>query len=631
MAGLPNRFGANDSPKPQDGPKFGGLASWCMAKVREGRDDRDERYEARWKLYTRLWRGFWDPKDKNADSERSKIISPATQQAIEMTVSEMEEAVFTREAWFDIDDDIADEDKADAIAARDMLLEEFALNNVEQAVTEAFLLSAIYGTGILKMNVQKVREPRIDGEFDTRVAVMVEAVRPDQFVIDPTALNINEAAYIAHEMVKPRHSILEKQSKGVYGGRPVGRWNGERYAAPDGTDKWSHVSEKQDGVLITEFIGKVPAGMLPGGKGTELVEAIVTIANETEVLKARANPFRMKDRPFVAFRFDVVPGEFWGRGVAEKGMNPQRALDTELRARADALAFMNAPMMGADITRLPRNTDLRARPGKTILGRGSPSEIFAPITWGNEAVLNSTYQQTSDLERMVTMATGAMDSAIPIGQNRRNETASGMSMMGQGFVKRSKRAMRRVEKECLQPLIRKALWRYIQFDPQQRFAKDYKFLPKATMGIMAKEVENAQLTNMLGYLEPGTQEHKLIVKAIFDNTSSSANVELRKAMEAMTAPPPPEVVQAQQAAQKAELERLMKEVEKLASEAEENLANAEKLRADAYHTLIVADLEDDKVGIMAANAVTGAEKVRKEGERNQVEREKARSQRRPSD
>ena len=62
--------------------------------------------------------------------------------------------------------------------------------------------------------------------------------------------------------------------------------------------------------------------------------------------------------------------------MCEKGYNPQKALDAEVRARIDALALLSAPMMGADITKLPRNADMRVRPGKTIFTRGRPSEIF---------------------------------------------------------------------------------------------------------------------------------------------------------------------------------------------------------------------------------------------------------------
>lgn len=628
FSGLPNNLGDNDwgsESENFDTAKVGGIASWCMSRVKEARDERDERYEERWKEYGRIWRGFWTAQDKNANSERSKLIAPATMQAIDMTVAEMEEATFNKTAWFNIDDDLRDKEKEDALVARDLLLEEFARNDVQSGVAQCYLLGAIYGTGIGKINVKEVEEQAIvDGKASstTRVAVTVEPIRPDQFVIDPAALNVNEAAFCAHEMLRPKHLIEEKQRAGLYMDDSVATYTGETFAYTDGTNQWENADSRDNGVLITEYYGRVPHEMLEGYSGDEdMPEAIVVIANEGVLLKAIPSPFTMKDRPVIAYSHDNVPGEFWGRGIAEKGFNPQKALDAELRARIDALAIINAPMMGADITRLPRQPDMRIRPGKTVFTRGNPKEIFSPIEMGSPSVLAATFQHGSDMERMVSMATGAMDSAAPLQTNRRNETASGMSMMGSGFIKRSKRAMGNVERNFLQPLIRKSLWRYMQFDPG-KFPQDYSFTPTATMGIMAKEVENAQLINMLGFLEPQSPEYNIVVKAVFDNSSSSNKQDLNQAMEQMLAPPSEEQQQQEQQAAQMAMEAAQLEMEQARKDIEKTVAEINKLESETEKNIVMTDLEDDKVEIQAANAVTGAEKARMGHEQNTISRER---------
>ncbi len=62
---------------------------------------------------------------------------------------------------------------------------------------------------------------------------------------------------------------------------------------------------------------------------TELVEAIIVIANDQYLLKAEQSPYMMKDRPLVAFQYDSMPNRFWGRGIAEKGYNCQKAIDAQ--------------------------------------------------------------------------------------------------------------------------------------------------------------------------------------------------------------------------------------------------------------------------------------------------------------
>ena len=91
------------------------LAGWVMTKCENWRDYYESNYEERFDEYYRLWRGQWDPDDSQRASERSRIISPALQQAVESNVAELEEATFGRGKWFDIADDVADPNKQDIL------------------------------------------------------------------------------------------------------------------------------------------------------------------------------------------------------------------------------------------------------------------------------------------------------------------------------------------------------------------------------------------------------------------------------------------------------------------------------------------------------------------------------------
>jgi hypothetical protein len=572
--------------------------------------------------YTRLWRGFWSSEDKNVESERSKLVSPALQQAIEMTSSEIEEATFGRTQWFDIRDDIADEDKQDAVAYRDQLLEDFDLGKVPQACSSVFLLGCVYGTGIGKLLVEKQSvKTAVQGETQTseRVVVKLEPVRPDEFVIDPAATCIDDAHFVAHEMIKPLHTIRAKQRTGQYRKVNVQAFTGERLSNTTGTGRDSSLDPMDDAVLITEYFGKVPATLLPESEGVGLVEAIVTIANDSVVLRAVESPFTNQDRPIIAYQHDVVPGEFWGRGIAEKGYNPQKALDAELRARMDGLALVTSPMLGADITKLPRNPDLRIRPGKVFLTRGRASEAIEPIGL-NAQGLALSFQQSGDLERMVQMGTGAMDSAVSVTSNRRNETASGMSQINAGFLKRAKRTMYNIERQFLGPMIRRALWRYMQFDPG-RYPNDQVFNVKSTMGLMAREVETNTLTSMLAFVPPDSPAHSIITAAVLENTNSSQKGEIKKAVEAMLAPPSEEEQAA--AAEAKQLEKAFQQAQLEAANLENAKTKAEiqKLVAEAQYAAVRADLEDERVEIEAANAVTNAENARNRQRDVNVKRE----------
>jgi len=70
------------------------LEGWVGEKCQSWRDYYEANYSQRFDEYYRLWRGQWSHEDKTRESERSRIVSPALQQAVESSVAELEEATF---------------------------------------------------------------------------------------------------------------------------------------------------------------------------------------------------------------------------------------------------------------------------------------------------------------------------------------------------------------------------------------------------------------------------------------------------------------------------------------------------------------------------------------------------------
>ena len=108
-------------------------------------------YAQKFDEYYRLWRGIWAQEDVTRESERSRIISPALQQAVESSVAEIEEATFGRGKFFDITDDANDPDKADIVYLRNNLHKDFEKTKVRKAVAECLINSAVFGTGIAEV------------------------------------------------------------------------------------------------------------------------------------------------------------------------------------------------------------------------------------------------------------------------------------------------------------------------------------------------------------------------------------------------------------------------------------------------------------------------------------------------
>ena len=510
--------------------QYQALASWLNYRLDGWRAHREINYTSKWDEYYRLWRGIWDSTDRTRTAERSRIIAPALQQAIESSVAELEEATFGRGKWFDIQDDMLDADNSEAEYIRNLLQEDLEKTGVKDALAEVFLNGAIYGTGLAKIVVNQTverapSEQPVEGSMTgmrgiteyASIDVKIEPISPKEFLIDPAANSINEALGVAHEVIKPRYHVVQGIQSGVYRDVPL---DGDYDVVKMGFDSETRQADESDSVKITEYWGLVPKRFLKAKadkddfeytKKDELVEAVVTICNDEYILRVEENAFMMEDRPFISYQHDIVPNKFWGRGVAEKGYNPQKALDAEMRARIDSLAMTTTPMMAADATRLPRGTKFEVRTGKTVLTNGNPREALMPLDMGQTDP--STFNQVSSLQNMIQMGTGSADMV------QQQDTASGMSMMQSASIKRQKRTLMNFQNTFLIPMINKSMWRKIQFDVERYPVSDYKFVPYSTMGIMAKELEMQQMVQMLQAIPKDSPAFNVILLAMMQNSS----------------------------------------------------------------------------------------------------------------
>jgi len=590
------------------------LEEWVITKCENWRDYYESNYEERFEEYYRLWRGQWDPSDSQRNSERSRIISPALQQAVESNVAELEEATFGRGKFFDIADDVVDTQRQDAMYLRRKLAEDFESCKIRKAVAECLINSAVFGTGIGEIVLEEIKEmapatePIMGGDLQAvgvnitdRAVVKLKPIMPQNFLIDPVATSVEDAYGVAIDEFVSRHSVELLQEQGVYRDARIDSAVADTDLEPD-QDLTIYNDDK---VRLTKYYGLVPKELLEEEdvevEGDSMyVEAVVVIANGGTLLKAEVNPYMMNDRPVVAFPWDVVPGRFWGRGVCEKGYNSQKALDTELRARIDALSLTIHPMLAVDATRLPRGAKPEVRPGKMILTNGDPREVLQPFNFGQ--VNQITFGQAAALQQMVQQATGAVDSAGIAGQVNGEATAAGISMSLGAIIKRHKRTLINFQQSFLLPFVTKAAHRYMQFDPENYPVADYKFTATSTLGIIAREYEVTQLVQLLQTMQQDSPMYPLLMQSIIDNMNLSNREELIAAMQ-QASQPNPQAQQMAMMAQQAQVELQQSQTAALNGQAAESQARAGKLAVESQ--IAPQELQIDMINAITRNLKEG--------------------------
>ncbi len=567
------------------------------------RDYRDTNFLDDYLEYERIFRGEWASEDKTRESERSRIVTPATQQAVETRHAEIMEAIFGQGDFFDIEDDLKDVNgnPLDVEMLKAQLMEDFKQDKIRKAIDQIELMAEIYGTGIgeIVVKTEKVFEPAtqaIPGQTGqaaigvvekSRIAVKIMPVNPKNFLFDPNGTSIDDCMGVAVEKYVGIHKIVEGIEKGIY--RKVNITPAYEDTDLEPTQELSQYRDEK--VRLLTYYGLVPREYLtekdveveelfpddsPAEDYSDMVEAIVVIANEGLLLKAEENPYMMKDRPILSYQDDTVPNRLLGRGTVEKSYNMQKAIDAQVRSHLDSLALTTSPMMGMDATRLPRGAKFEVKPGKAFMVNGNPAEILYPFKFGETSLNN--LNTAKEFERMLLQATGTLDSQGMVSQGNRD--GAGMSMAVATIIKKYKRTLVNFQEDFLIPFIQKAAFRYMQFDPERYPSVDMKFIPTATLGIIAREYEQQQFIGLLQTLGPNTPVLPLILKGILTNSSLSNRYELMAALDQMNQPNP-QAQQMQQMQEQLALQAAQAQIAVATTQAEQNRAEAQKLMTEA--------------------------------------------------
>ena len=596
------------------------LEDWVLTKVDDWGDYYENNYSEKHQEYYRLWRGIWNASDKTRQAERSQIIAPALQQAVESNVAEIEEATFGRGKYFDIKDNMGDSETEDIMFLRKKLHEDFDMTKIRRDVSECLINSAVFGNGIGEVVLEEINEMKpateevmggameaVGVNISKRTVVRLRPILPQNFRIDPVATNVEEALGVAIDEFVSSHLVEQLQESGVYRDGYLGNASEDFDLEPD-SELTVHQDDK---VRLTKYYGLVPRHLLEKELDYELddeekqsyyIESVVIIGNESVLLKAEPSPYMMKDRPVVAFPWDVVPSRFWGRGVCEKGYNSQKALDAELRARIDALALTVHPMLAMDATRIPRGTKPEIRAGKILLTNGDPKEIINPFNFGN--VSQITFAQAQALQTMVQQSTGAVDSSGVGGSINGEATAAGISMSLGAIIKRHKRTLVNFQESFLIPFVSKAAWRYMQYEPELYPVSDYKFCATSSLGIIAREYEVSQLVQLLQTMGKDTPYYPVMLKSIVDNMNVANREELIGLID-KASQPTPEAQKAGEETRQAELAFQASQTAALSSQANESNARASKLAAETQ--AVPQELEIERIKAITANIKEGNE------------------------
>ena len=136
----------------------------------------------------------------------------------------------------------------------------------------------------------------------------------------------------------------------------------------------------------------------------------------------------------------------------------------------------------------------------------------------------------------------------------------------------------------------------MQYDPDNYPARDYKFNVYGSLGIMAREYEVTQLTQLLQSMNPESATYSLLLETIISNMSISDRDRIVATLQ-QARQPNPEQVEAQQQAAQAAMAVQQGQAAALQGQAAESAARARKYEAETL--AIPVELQNEQFKIIS--------------------------------
>ena len=196
-------------------------------------------------------------------------------------------------------------------------MEDFKIDKIRKSIDQIALMAEIYGTGIGEITVVtdktfvpatkpipgEMGQAAIGVEEKSRIGVKIVPVNPKNFLFDPNGTSVDDCMGVAVEKYISLHKIVKGQEDGIYRKVALGTDAEDTKLEPT-----QEITQYQDDkVRLLTYYGLVPRELLSKSDNedvvdlfpeesaqdeySDMVEAIVVIANESVLLKAEESPY----------------------------------------------------------------------------------------------------------------------------------------------------------------------------------------------------------------------------------------------------------------------------------------------------------------------------------------------------
>ena len=335
--------------------------------------------------------------------------------------------------------------------------------------------------------------------------IKVESVPPEEFLIDRTAIKLEDANFVAHRVQMTRSELIsmgyDKEDVDSLPSSDASTLNTERLARYQNIEDFPfNTSDNQSTQTVTVYENYVRYDA--DGDGIAELRKILSVGDSSEFILEN---MPCDSIPFVSVTPIPMPHRFYGRSVSELVQDIQLMKSTVMRQLLDNMYLTNNNRVAVMDGMVNMDDLLTSRPGGVVRTKQAPNQVMQPIQ--AQPISQQAFPLLEYLDTVREVRTGVTKYNQGLDSDSLNKTATGISAIMNQTQMRAELIARIFAETGVKDLFRKMFELSVKYQDKEKIIQlNNQYIP-----VMPTEWKNRFNVTIQVGLGTGTKEQQLII------------------------------------------------------------------------------------------------------------------------
>ena len=339
----------------------------------------------------------------------------------------------------------------------------------------------------------------------TEGKIKVESVPPEEFLIDRSAIKLEDANFVAHRVQMTRSELVsmgyDKEDVDSLPSSDASTLNTERLARYDNIDDFPFdTSDTKTTQKVTVYENYVRYDA--DGDGIAELRKVLSVGESSEFILENMPCDHI---PFVSVTPIPMPHRFYGRSVSELVEDIQLMKSTVMRQLLDNMYLTNNNRVAVMDGMVNMDDLLTSRPGGVVRTKQAPNQVMQPIQ--AQPISQQAFPLLEYLDTVREVRTGVTKYNQGLDSDSLNKTATGISAIMNQTQMRAELIARIFAETGVKDLFRKMFELSVKYQDREKIIQlNNQYVP-----VMPTEWKNRFNVTIQVGLGTGTKEQQIVI------------------------------------------------------------------------------------------------------------------------